>query len=911
MKLKSIAAAAICAAAAANSVILPAAAEQEAQPMNITIDGNNANTLENMLYRGVGMVSGNNSSRLLLDYKAENPDAYWEIMNYMFGSQGLEISHLKLEMGSDVNSSSGTEPSVKRTEDEEADVTRGAGYRLAADAKTINPDLTLDMLWWSEPLWVTNSEDVYAARYKWYKETLDEAYNTYGLTFDYVSATRNERARDNDWILYLSEHLKSETDCPYDYSKIKIVAGEEVCTWTAASEVVKYISQGDNSLVDNIDVLGSHYTSSSSENAQTLARDYGTELWFSEGSSSMAYSEGSYRFDEGNSGLTGINGALDIATRFLSMYPQGGMTLCEFQPIISAYYDGVCYCQKQFINACDPWSGYYTLDSGFYVMLQFTQFIDKGWSYIDGACYADGVPGGDGHAIVDATYSYITLCSPDKSEYTTVITNTTAEPITYDFTVSDLDGAGKELYLWETRGPDSGAYDENYFKNIGSLTPEENGGSYTYSVTVKPYSVLTVSTIDLEPAEYHKASSEQRTILELPYTDDYEYADYPADYLSSRGNAPRYTTDEGGAFEVENGVLVQQITPELKAKEWGSTPNPTTNFGDDRWYDYSVSADVIYAPSDNKDSNYAGIGLRYTQGHAGASGYWLKLTEGGSWSLYANSSVLDSGSVSADTSSPVALKIEAVGTTVRCWVNDEQVCEYTAEGSSLGAGRAAFYSSYDRNGFDNLVIAPAEGGSAYVSRIDNTDMQFTYEGEWDHNTMSSFKNYKRTLSTGEAGSSFSVAFSGTGIALTGSDVSAVIGWSVDGGEVQEYSCSGSGNRNVNFLLNGLENGSHTLTVTVIDGSFCIDGAEITGGTVYTEEQPDHDPEEQYVPVGEDSQTEQSEQTSQAQSDTEDASDGSAAENGGFPAAAAVGIAAAVAAAAGIGIGVAVHKKKKK
>ena len=141
MKLRQIAAAAVCAAAAANSFILPAAAEQEADPMNIVIDGNNANTLENMLYRGVGMVSGNNSSRLLLDYKAENPEAYWEIMNYMFGKQGLEIAHLKLEMGSDVNSSSGTEPSVKRTENEPADVTRGAGYQLAADAKSINPDL--------------------------------------------------------------------------------------------------------------------------------------------------------------------------------------------------------------------------------------------------------------------------------------------------------------------------------------------------------------------------------------------------------------------------------------------------------------------------------------------------------------------------------------------------------------------------------------------------------------------------------------------------------------------------------------------------------------------------------------------------------------------------------------------------
>lgn len=924
MKLVKFAAAAVCAAAAANSVILPAAAEQEVQPMNIVIDGKNANTLENMLYRGVGMVSGNNSSRLLLDYKNENPEAYWEIMNYMFGKQGLEISHLKLEMGSDVNSSSGTEPSVMRTEDEKADVTRGAGYQLAADAKSINPDLTLDMLWWSEPLWVSNSTDVYAARYKWYKQTLDAAYETYGLKFDYVSATQNERGRDNDWIKYLSEHLKSETDCPYDYSAIKIVAGEEVCTWQAASEVLKKLKDGDTSLSDCIDVLGSHYTSSSNEHAQTLAREYGKELWFSEGSTPMTYAEGTWRFDKGNSGLTGINGALDIANRFLSMYPQGGMTLCQFQPIIAGYYDGVCYCQKQFINACDPWSGYYTLDSGFYMMLQFTQFLDKGWSYIDRACYADGVPGGDGHAIVDAKYSYITLCSPDKTDYTTVITNTTAEPITYQFTVSDLDAAGKDIHLWETRGPDSGAYNENYFKNIGKLIPEESDGTYSYSITVKPYSILTASTIELTPAEYHQSEPEQRTILELPYTDDYEYADYPENYLSSRGNAPRYTTDEGGAFEVENGVLVQQITTDLKAKDWGWTPDPTTNFGDDRWFNYSVSADVIFAPAEDKGANYAGVGLRYNQGHMGDSGYWLKLTESGSWSLWKNSKVLEEGSCTADTSAAVNLKIEAVNDSVRCWVNGEQVCDYTAgEVSSLSAGRAALYSSYNRNGFDNLVIEAVDGAEPYITRFDNTHAMFTYSGDWQHDIMSSFKNYKRTVSSGEAGCSLTVEFDGTGIALTGGGKGATATYTIDGGEPQEYTVPVTATRGVTFLLTGLEKGHHTLQLTINDGTFNVDSAEISGGEVYTAKQLAHSKDEVYTPVQnteDQSGSEQGASSGEAAGDTASSdspdpgnSDNSEnADNSGssFPAGAIVGIGAAVA-AAGIGIGVAVHKKKKK
>ena len=159
---------------------------------------------------------------------------------------------------------------------------------------------------------------------------------------------------------------------------------------------------------------------------------------------------------------------------------------------------------------------------------------------------------------------------------------------------------------------------------------------------MKPYCILTVSTIDLPETEYKNPERSERTILELPYSDDFSYAGYGDDFLASRGNAPRYTTDEGGAFEVNDGVLVQQITAAEKANEWGWTPDPTTNFGDDRWYNYSVSAKVIFADSDNAAGNYTGVGLRYIQGHAGASGYWLKLTQSGDWSLWENSDVLRS-----------------------------------------------------------------------------------------------------------------------------------------------------------------------------------------------------------------------------------------------------------------------------
>ena len=177
------------------------------------------------------------------------------------------------------------------------------------------------------------------------------------------------------------------------------------------------------------------------------------------------------------------------------------------------------------------------------------------------------------------------------SDICTIITNTTSEPITYNFEVTNLAKADNEVYVWETRGPDEGQeYNANYFKKISTVTPE-NG---KYSVTIKPYSMITVSTLNISEPEFDVPQESDNKLLSLPYTDDFGYSD---EFLASRGNAPLYTTDEGGAFEVADKdgekVLMQKITSAIKAEEWGGTPNPTTNFGDDRWYNYSVSADIM------------------------------------------------------------------------------------------------------------------------------------------------------------------------------------------------------------------------------------------------------------------------------------------------------------------------------
>ena len=765
--------------------------------MKIELNGKNIFSNPNRLYRGLGMVSANNSSKLLIDYKREHEDAYYELLRHLFSEEGLAINHLKIEMGSDVNSSSGTEPCVMRHSDEPADVTRGAGYMLAADAKKISPSLTLDLLWWSEPRWVTDSVDVYAARYKWYKETLIAAYNTYGLVFDYVSANRNERALEPEWIKYLSSRFKKEQDCPYDFSAIKIVAADEDNKWEIGKAMLE-----DEELLGAVDVIGSHYTCWSTDKIKTLIDCHNKEVWFSEGSSPMSYPKGVCRYDGHGSGLTGLNGVIDIANRIVAMYPCGGMTLYEYQPSISAYYDGVTFCHKQLISAQTPWNGGYTLDAGYYMSLHFARFFRKGWKYIEDACASDGIPSADGHAITNVSHSCLAATDSATGDYSMVLVNSTDKELSYEINLSNLKDF--PVHIWETKGPTDGAFDENYFKHRETITPKHQ----CFNITLSPYSIIAATTLNV--SGQIMPERDNSSLLTLPYRD----------YLTD--GCLRYATDEGGAFEVRDNVLTQIITESLKPVEWGVTPNPTTNFGDDRWFNYSLCANVLL--TGDKDS-YAGIGVRYILADSGESGYQFIVHSDNTYKLKANKNTLCTGTTDANCSMWVRLKLAVNGNIVTASINDVQVCKIETD-EIMCAGRAALYSSYHNNSFKDIEIEPI-GNRYAIERLDNTDPSISYNGNWNHELMASFKNYKRTFSEGGKGSSISISFYGTGIATTGHiEKECRFSVSIDNGDESIYTIDKTDFRQITYMSHTLSKSAHTAVITVLDGIFAIDSIEI-------------------------------------------------------------------------------------
>ncbi|WP_163537018.1 FIVAR domain-containing protein [Gracilibacillus sp. YIM 98692] len=817
-------------------VALMTAGESKAEDnmRTITIDGNDVDEFNR--FKGFGTVSGNNTSRLLLDYKEEHPEKYWEIMNKLFNpNTGAGLTHVKVELGGDINSSSGTEPATMRYADEPANVLRGAGFQFAADAKSINPDITTEILRWGEPRWTWNgvANGDYENRYQWYKKTIDAVYKEYGFKLDYVGISQNERAINGngrievEWLKYFTSKIKEEPNYESDYKHIKLVAADGYRDTSSISQVLL-----DNpDLIDEIDVISVHYDLDGSNELTALQNklmDEGKEpkeVWISEGISPMINARYRKNMEPNYNGLGGNAGVVDVVSRIISVYSWTGTTdnplnavSFDFQPSVAAFYQGSQYNPKHLISAFDPWSGFYEVDGGIQGVRQVMNFVgyddhstpeNERWMYVKGATYSDGAEGDGGVRVDTSTHDYITLKDPETDDYTTIFTNNTKETRKYQMKTQNLNGKeNAEVYVWETRGPDEGqAYDTNWMKNINTITPKDG----VYEVEVKPYSIVTISTLDkeseVEGFEYESQPVDlsEDTIMPLPYTDDFEYREYPVDeegrdYVERRGGTPRYTTDQIGAFEVvekatkqaesrsverveldipdakkHGNMLQQKITPDIIGADWSvwggtdgtaSSVNPNTNLGDFRWVNYKVSYDFLldtHTPEVEGRDNYALIGVRQVK--AGWSDsqapYNARIYSDGRYEILKFGSVEEEGTIeSFDNTVWHNLAFEAKENVFTLYLDGEEVAAYTDEDSSVMAGRVTIGSGYYETLIDNLRVDPVKGYTYTSDKFDNAQGKvydteeealnnndkwnpIGYVGDWEF-LQSGYAHYNRT-----------------------------------------------------------------------------------------------------------------------------------------------------------------------
>lgn len=820
----------------------------------ILLDGNDilADNVNGMTYKGFGLLSGNSTSDLLLDYKAESPERYAELMQYLFGGEYPIFTHVKLEMGNDRNNSTGAESATMRSKDEPANVRRNPGWQLAADAKKINPDLKVSILSWNTPKWVKTDEE----KYTWYKESILAAYEAFGFMVDYINPNTNEAwggARDvartkqfAKWIAAEDGQTITDPDALALYHKIKLVVSDEA---NVVSEEVAETMKSDPEFMEAADVVGYHYKTwdDANDGMKWLAEVQDKEVWNSE--EQATFSNSAFRPANNiadptvaGTGMGGSGSALEMGNTVIKSFVESRRGHVIYQPVIGSFYEGGQYSFKELVSARDPWSGWIHYDAGLLVLAHISKFAVTGWENEDNtagiwrgvasASKADAFQeNGTGSNAVNGRNggeNYLTLAAPDKKAFSTVIVNDSEYPMDYTMQIQNMDlPEDQTLALWETRAADEGAFNENYMKCLGDISQNADG---TYRFAVKPYSTVTVTTLDVSDSEEHTRGlpvEGERTVLDTDvsgsvqntedgylYADNFEYENRTVpvldgkggltgeteDYISSRGGDTgammRYANTLNGAFEVYkdstgNYVLRQQTDEETTGvgSAW-NRGDPVTLIGDFRWTNYTASVDVMFEHS--AEEQYAQIGIRQTgSSHKleSSSGYTFQVSETGEWHLYRRNTTakpieLAAGKLeNADTTKPGTwfhLKLRGEGNCIKAYINEELAATYE-DASPITSGRVGLGCSNTNTCFDNLEVTKVKGYAPYYTEyIDNMETydlssekknRLEYNDKWSITCADQgMYVYQRSTSYSKgAGATLAYTFQGTGLELLGSN----------------------------------------------------------------------------------------------------------------------------------------------
>ena len=640
--------------------LLFAAPAGPAQRTLIVLDGSSASHT----FDGIGAVSAGASSRLLIDY----PEPYRsQILDYLFQpGYGAALQHLKVEIGSDVNSTDGSEPSHMRTPSDH-DYSRGYEWWLIREARKRNPHVILDALPWGAPGWIGRGHYYSPDMARYVADFVEGAKITYGLDIAYVGIW-NEKQFDPGYVKELSRllrerHLTTRIVCCDEYPN------EGLGQWSIIGAMDK-----DSSLAEAVDVVGVHYPLvNGTYTTPKAARRSGKPLWSSE--------------DQPNSGGGPFvsrewqAGGRILAERYNRNYLEGGFTATEIWSPITSYYDILAAPHSGLMYANTPWSGHYKVQGTIWATAHTTQFAQPGWLYLDSAC-----------GYMPEHGSYVTLKSPSTKDWSVVLETIDAkgsQAVTFKITHGLSAGV---VHVWETNS-------HKTFEHVADLTPTL--GRFTY--TFDPDSLYSLTTT----VGQGKGSSEPPAdkSFPFPYSDNFEGTELR--------RAPRFLSDQNGAFEVHScwqrsGRCLEQVIAD-KPIPWDPMPDPFTLAGNVNRSDYQISCDVNLG-ADGSASVMGRIDSAnvFRDGKAiWPSGYVLTLTAAGRWALLSAgykvpTRSLASGEVNLSGGAWHRLSLKFLSTSIEASLDGKQLAQ-VADGSH-SHGMFALGSGWFHVQFDNLAV---------------------------------------------------------------------------------------------------------------------------------------------------------------------------------------------------------------
>lgn len=609
------------------------------------------------VFEGLGALSAGASSRLLIEYEEPYRSL---ILDYLFKPKfGANIQHLKVEIGGDINSTSGTEPSHARTRQEYLHpqlhyFQRGYEWWLMKEAKKRNPAIMLDALQWGAPGWIGDGKFYSDDNIDFIISFVKGAKEYHDLDINYVGIW-NERMYNTEYIKQFRKKMNKEF-----LSNVKLVAADitGAGVWSIGKEMLK-----DNSLRKAIDVIGDHYIErETAYKSPEEIQDMGHPVWNNEG--------GPWRGD--------WVGFAELAKLYNRDYIEGKITKTITWSLITSYYENLALPNSGLMKANTPWSGYYEVQPAIWAIAHTTQFADPGWVYIDGGCgyLKEG--------------SYVTLHSDTQKEDISMIIETidASAPQKVTFTFSPP-VENKEVYVWKS------TVDGELFGKEKSLSVR-NG---SFSVQLEPKSLYTITTTTGQMKGIAFVPAEE--LFPFPYTTGFEE--------EALLTSPRYFSDQGGAFEIVmredgSGKCLRQVITRPGIEWEGSVLNQTV-LGDTLWTDYIVKSDVYFAEP-YSEAFLSGRVMEMYRSHKPADAYYFKLQSSGHWALMTADKTLSSGWIPVDTALWHTLELKMKGEKITASVNNQAVCEI--EDDSFTHGMAGLRTSFHTIDFDNFSIRKDE-----------------------------------------------------------------------------------------------------------------------------------------------------------------------------------------------------------
>lgn len=554
-------------------------------------------------------------------------------------------------------------------------------------------------------------------KYQYYLGFLKGAKQVFGLDFDYLAPDENEGSYSIDWVVNV---LRPGLDKD-GFSRVKLSGADSTEDWNIAP-----LLEGNPDLRQSINAVTRHYK----QDSPPLLHDCGLPLFNSE---DLAPFRHSFSF------------ALEMAYKIIRSFVSGRMVQYVMHPIIEAIYDSVPYTCKSILLASSPWTGHYEVLPGLWVVAQFTQFIQPGWRFIENACYSSPL------------VSYVVLEDPQTGGVSIIILNRSDEKQSLSFLLKDMIGA--RFHRWETS-------EKHQFVQKEGINLEDS----LLCIDVEALTICSLSTIGGQQKGCSRHPIPDETRFALPYVEDFDSYEV--------GRQPRFTIDQGGAFEICKGgidgslCLKQVLTNYMKPLDWERrpTPMPYTILGGQELTNYQVQVDFDMEAMPEPDyEGYVLLGSRCNYASAKCDipqCYNIRIFHTGRWLFSCGPIVLAAGRLASFTlCSWHRLALGCEHNVISAFFDDRLLASVVDE--AIPSGNVVLGSGYNIVKYDNLVIEKIGCLSEQCKRYAISGKGIVLTGNWTGVGSSSDNYYRTVRKASESGSRMDFCFTGTSLCIVG------------------------------------------------------------------------------------------------------------------------------------------------